>query len=206
MKKKVIYEAIDGEKFESYLECENHEKELIKQHDEAVFSDAINILIDLDKSFWPNDRIYTTLEDTIEKCSYNPGIYLQAMIRDVFNKNDDVSYSKLEAGIKNIFTQHKYGNEVFNKYLDSDIFESAQEEAEIRHDFATALRDCKEGSDLASQLHWAFSDKDITELAKLHKSNKFRKKIEDLLEDCNFHYECGKFVKNEYGEFFNKYS
>ena len=201
MKKKVIYEAIDGEKFESYLECENHEKELLKQHDEAVLSDAVNILIDLDKNFWPNDRIYTTLENTIEKCRYNPGIYLQAMIRDTFNKKDEISYSKLEIEIKNIFFQYKYGSEVFDKYLDSDIFESAQEEATIRHDFAAALRNCKKGTDLSFKLHFAFSDNDITELAKLHKSNKFRKKIENLLEDCNFHYECGKFAKNEYDEF-----
>lgn len=103
MKKKVIYEASDGKGFESYLECEDYERELKKQHDNAVLSDAVNILIDLDKNFWANDRIYTTLEDTIEKCRYNPGIYLQAMIRDTFNKNDEISYSKLEIEIKNIF-------------------------------------------------------------------------------------------------------
>lgn len=202
MKKKVIYEASDGKGFESYLECEDYERELKKQHDNAVLSDAVNILIDLDKNFWANDRIYTTLEDTIEKCRYNPGIYLQAMIRDTFNKNDEISYSKLEIEIKNIFSQYKYGNEVFDKYLDYDIFESAQEEAKIRHDFAAALKKCKNGYELSSPLHWGFSNKDIFELAKLHKSNKFRKKIEDLLEDCNFHYECEKFSKNEYDEFF----
>ena len=201
MKKKTIYEASDGKEFSSYIECESYEQELKKQHDDAVLNDVINILIALDGKFWPEDRTYKTFEDTIKKCHYNPGLYLQAMIRDIFNKNDDVSYSKLENEIKNIFSQYKYGNEVFDKYLDSDIFESAQEEAEIRHDFATSLRNCKEGSDLSSQLHWAFSDKDVTELAKLHKSNKFRRKIEDLLEDCNFHYECGKFAKNEYDEF-----
>lgn len=52
MKKKVIYEASDGKGFESYLECEDYERELKKQHDNAVLSDAVNILIDLDKNFW----------------------------------------------------------------------------------------------------------------------------------------------------------
>lgn len=204
MKKKVIYEANDGKEFVSYTECENYEQELKKQHDNAVLNNVVNILIDLDKRYWPENRAYKAFEDTNKVCSRNPGLYLEMMVRDIFNisKNDDNSYTDLESEIKNIILKYEYGNEILGKYLESYVFDDAKEEAKIRHDFATALRNCKNGYELSSPLHWAFSDKDITELAKLHKSNKFRKKIEDLLEDCNFHYECEKFSKNEYDEFF----
>lgn len=37
----------------------------------------------------------------------------------------------------------------------------------------------------------------------LHKANKCRKKIEDLLTDCNFHYESAKFHNKDYAEFLN---
>ena len=70
----------------------------------------------------------------------------------------------------------------------------------IRRDFASALRNVKEGRKLAPDLGWSFYDRDIVELAKLHKAGKFRKKIEDLLEDCNFHYECGLLAAKEYDE------
>ena len=74
-------------------------------------------------------------------------------------------------------------------------------EDEIREDWESALEQVKNGTDLSSIIGWAFSDEDITELAKLHKNNICREKIEDLLEDCNFHYECGKFANEEYDEF-----
>lgn len=72
---------------------------------------------------------------------------------------------------------------------------------EIRNDFATALKKCKRGTDLSHLLGYGFSKRDISNLAKLHKSNKYRKKIEDLLEDCNFHYECNEFMQGNYAEF-----
>lgn len=74
-------------------------------------------------------------------------------------------------------------------------------EEEIREDWKSALEQVEEGSDLSSIIGWAFSDEDITELAKLHKANICRDKIEDLLEDCNFHSECSKFANGEYDEF-----
>jgi hypothetical protein len=36
---------------------------------------------------------------------------------------------------------------------------------------------------------------------EIHKKNKFRKKIEDLLEDCNFHSECGFLCDKDYEGF-----
>lgn len=74
-------------------------------------------------------------------------------------------------------------------------------EQEIRSDWAAALRSVKYGYELSKWIDYGFYDEDIVELAKLHKRNRFRRKIEDLLEDCNFHYECGKFADHDYDEF-----
>lgn len=80
-------------------------------------------------------------------------------------------------------------------------FEKCVREAEIRLDFASALRSVKNGTDLSYPLGWGFGKDDLMALMALHKSNKFRRKIEDLLEDCNFHTECGLLSEKQYEEF-----
>lgn len=77
-------------------------------------------------------------------------------------------------------------------------FEEARKSAMIRKDWATALRRAKKGTDLSHKIRYALSKADIKELAKLHLSNKFRRKIEDLLEDCNFHAENSDFIDGKY--------
>ena len=43
---------------------------------------------------------------------------------------------------------------------------------------------------ISAAIDFGFSDEDIDELFRLHKEGYFRTKIENLLEDCNFHPEC----------------
>lgn len=74
-------------------------------------------------------------------------------------------------------------------------------EAEIRSDWAAALRSVKDGSDLSADIRYGFSELDLSILAKLHKRNHFRTKIEDLLEDCNFHVECSDFSEGNYSKY-----
>ncbi len=74
------------------------------------------------------------------------------------------------------------------------------DDATIRKDFAAALKSVKHGDDLSGRLDWSFSPRDISELAKLHKAGKFRKKIEDLLTDCNFHSEYSMMTAKQYDE------
>lgn len=80
-------------------------------------------------------------------------------------------------------------------------FRKCVEDAEIRLDFANALRNVKHGRNLSLKLSWCFGKEDLLNLMKLHKSNRFRKKIEDLLEDCNFHTECGLLYDRKYDEY-----
>lgn len=68
----------------------------------------------------------------------------------------------------------------------------------VRNDFPSALRNVKRGADLSHILRYSFSHNDLVTLAKLHRKNRFRKKIEDLLEDCNYHYVCGMLASGEY--------
>ena len=51
---------------------------------------------------------------------------------------------------------------------------------------------------LQEYLNMDFLKSDLSELAKLHKANHFRAKIEDLLTTDNFHTDCDNFVKENY--------
>ena len=72
------------------------------------------------------------------------------------------------------------------------------EEAELRKNIADALRASRNGSDLSGRLGYCFYRFDCDRLFKLHKSGKYRKKIEDLLEDCNYHWLSGLLARKDY--------
>ena len=77
---------------------------------------------------------------------------------------------------------------------------SIKENVKIRSDFASALRKVKNGAELAGRLGWSFSDDDLRQLTALHRKNRFRQKIEDLLTDANFHSECILLQDRKYDE------
>lgn len=76
-----------------------------------------------------------------------------------------------------------------------------REEAEIRRDWLSALQKVRVGNELSGKIRYNLSSVDLKKLALLHQANKCRKKIENLLTDCNFHYEAGQFAKRQYEEF-----
>ena len=80
-------------------------------------------------------------------------------------------------------------------------FNDCINDAIVRSDWYEALKNVKKGTDLSSKISYVLSDEDLSELAKLHKKNKFRKKIEDLLEDINFHQESGDFANKNYDKY-----
>ena len=126
----------------------------------------------------------------------NGYLWLKSDIIDLLSKSEDVftMSRKIEAVIK----KSPYADVIFNKFIQMD---ELMDEVEIRKDFSAALKTVKVGRDLAPRIGYAFSAVDIRNLALLHKANKYRKKIESLLEACNFHYENGKFDRGEYEEF-----
>jgi hypothetical protein len=80
-------------------------------------------------------------------------------------------------------------------------FDKCIEDAEVRLDFASYLRNVNNTSELAHKLSYGFDSDDLMELMKLHKGNKFRKKIENLLTGCNYHSESALLSEKKYDEF-----
>ena len=73
----------------------------------------------------------------------------------------------------------------------------------IRKNFKKYLNKVDRGFELSSALGYGFSNADIKKLAKIHKAGdtRIREKIEDLLEDCNFHTECADFAAGRYDSY-----
>lgn len=182
MIKKINYVANDGKEFDTAAECLEYEKMMLNNFKRAM--------VELDVKLW--ERYYPE-----QKGQPNPELYqavdwLRADIEHIM-----LDFPGSREDILNLIRTNKYGKEILKEIALNKI----DRNVEIRSDFAAALKSVKSGSDLSSDLRWNLSNKDICKLAKLHQKNKYRKKIESLLTDCNFHYECGKFINGEYDEF-----
>lgn len=70
----------------------------------------------------------------------------------------------------------------------------------IRQNWAEALKNVEHGSDLSSEIGFGFKKQDLLMLCNLHEANLFREKIDDLLEDCNFHRESSLMIEGKYDE------
>ena len=189
MTTKTIYVALDGWEFQNEDECREYEQQL-KKKAAAEKSSVLEKAIALDELIW---KKYHPEYDGTNRPSENQVItYLR----------NDISKIMLEfpgSGeiIQTIIKGASCGSEIL-AMLD---WEKIQDNVNIRSNFYEALQSVKDGSDLAGRLWYSFSSVDIAHMAELHKSNKCRKKIEDLLACCNFHYESGKFRRHEYDEF-----
>lgn len=82
--------------------------------------------------------------------------------------------------------------------FDVDELEQMTED-EIRADWEAALN-TMEYSEIAKEIEWGFTDEDLQELMRLHKSGICRQQIEDLLDDCNFHTESADWHDGIYEE------
>ncbi len=88
----------------------------------------------------------------------------------------------------------------FNVKVDLLDWTKIEKALEIRSDWAAALKKVRRGSDLSAKIGWGFEKSDLRTLLKLHQQNKYRKKIEDLLTDCNFHSFCEALWGGNYDE------
>lgn len=70
-------------------------------------------------------------------------------------------------------------------------------EEEIRADWEKALNTMNY-SDISRTIRWGFTPEDLRELMRLHRGCIQWPKIEDLLEDCNFHTFCGCLSEDDY--------
>lgn len=76
-------------------------------------------------------------------------------------------------------------------------------EEAIRKDWNAALESVNDGCSLSAIIRWGFTQQDLIVLCALHQAGKHQQKIVDLLEDCNFHTECGLLDENRHDDCMN---
>lgn len=190
MKIEQIYIAEDGKRFNDRDKCIKYESELKEKKQKEILQE----IKDLDLAIWK--KYYPDYQEDKEPELYQSPMWLRTDIIAII-----IAFPESESDIISTISKAKHGKEIIEDYLKLD---SIRNEVKIRIDFLSALCLVEDGSDLSSSIQYSLSSKDITELAKLHKANKCRRKIEELLTSCNFHYECGKFTNKEYEEFLRK--
>lgn len=104
--------------------------------------------------------------------------------------------------LKELFVKYKIDLEIYNTYIDKAAIEKA---VYIRTNWQQVLMNVERVQSLSDVLGYGFSKRDISILAELHKSHKeLKDKIEDLLEDCNFHTEARRFSSGNYEPYINE--
>lgn len=131
--------------------------------------------------------------EAFEGSSYSP-YNLEETITEILRGATDMNATTDEIVAFIRYNSNK-AEEILNNWVHIG---RCMEDVLIRRDFSSALKRYKDARTIARILHYAFSKDDISALAKLHKGNRYRKKIEELLEDANFHTECGDFASGNY--------
>lgn len=86
--------------------------------------------------------------------------------------------------------------------LDNVPIDKIRAEKALRKDLLSALKNVENGSELAPSLRYTLYDNDIIMLARLHKRNLCREKVEQLLDGCGRHKESAILTDKGYSFFF----
>lgn len=171
---------------------------------EQITTELLNICKALDDRYdidWGKDFSY---DNYPEKQKDNPGValmYVEDCITEAFkNHTKDEIYNDMMFTISMTLSD-RLSYLIFHNDV-AKTLDGLYRDYEIRADWKTALQNIKHGSDLNSDIGYCLSKEDISNLAEIHRDNRgLRKKIEDLLTSCNFHYESGEFNLKHYDEF-----
>ncbi len=90
--------------------------------------------------------------------------------------------------------------EAFMKRISNRYWKNIKAEIDNHRDWSAAFKSVKDGADLSGPVRDSFYQSDLYEFVRLHKANRFRKKIEELLTDCNYHGESGMLSSGMYDE------
>lgn len=192
MEKKTIYIANDGKEFTTEKECVEHEIFCEIEREKAVLKEAVIV----DNTIWKRYCPELIVGEEIESAPLHLAIvWLRNDIVDILKKAKNVEDVKQE--IIEYIKTNEFGDEIISRLNFVDI----NEEVTIRRDFAKAFETVKNGSDLSHILRYSLGRSDLEKLAILHKAKKSRKKIEELLMDCNFHCECADFRNGKYDKY-----
>lgn len=132
-----------------------------------------------------------------EELTGNPVAHFETDLEAIMYRADDVKKTREE--LRLIILDTRYSGEAQKEGM--KLLNSSWQAVSIRRDWYTAIKFAKKGTDLSARIKWSFFRDDIKKLAMLHKANRGRKKIEALLEDCNFHKECADFATKNYAKY-----
>ena len=164
----------------------NKEKKRIARR-EKVEEELIRLDTEIWKKYHPED---TKVSKEVK------GWWLKEDIGYLLAERDcdiDERFSEIEK----IINSSEYAEDISEKF---SLKLSCYDVAALRRDLASTLKKYKDISDLSSDLNYSFTHQDIRDFVALHRKNRFRKKIEDLLTNCNFHYECSMMCNKKYDE------
>ena len=190
MRKEVKYIADDGKEFFDANECLSYEAKEKAKRTKKIQEEMIR----LDDELW--EKYVGKYEGTAQPTLLTADLWLKNDIAAILMKFENYLVDTKDEIVGEI-EKSPYGKEI----MEILNFDKIMKSVLIRKDFKTALSKVKNGSSLSEKLGYSLSPGDLKELAKLHKSNKCRRKIEELLTDCNFHTECGKFASKQYDEY-----
>lgn len=186
---KIKYIADDGTEFASEQTCKEHER-ILKEKRILVIQ---QIMCELDQTIWQK---YRGSSDMDEVPKHLASVWLRNDIISVLS-DEGIAVEQRLREIIAIINETDYGSEILDLIKIRDI----REEVKIRRDWSNALQKVKSGDKLSRNIGYSLSSVDLKKLALLHQSNRYRKKIEELLTNCNFHHEAGKFANQQYEEF-----
>lgn len=91
---------------------------------------------------------------------------------------------------------------ILDRVLDASVVDRMYED-DVRSDFGSAFEQIQHGESLAGLLNWGLGTDDISALAILHRDGdeELQGKIEDLLEECNYHEENADFQEGNYDKY-----
>ena len=141
-----------------------------------------------------SNRIFKTIMKVpVDTIPYKCGERYMACTLEVVNGRLELKCD----GTSKYFKTAAEANDFMNK---NPVYESGRA-VEIRFNFDEAFKKVTKGYELSGILGYGFSKEDISNLAKLHRDEKWRNKIIELLEDCNFHIECDDFDSGKYDKY-----
>lgn len=181
---KIVYIAEDGKEFKTAAECKDYEDETRHKKRKLILTEIWRLDQEIYFHYYPHKDTWA-----MPAVELAPS-WLEETITTVLSEDPDS-----EDMIIKMIRNSKYGETILSDFVK---MKKCRKAAKIRGNFGEALKSVKEGSDLAHDIGYGFSDEDLSELAQLHKAKKYRKKIEDLLTACNFHDACSDFKKKRY--------
>lgn len=187
MRKEIVYIAEDGKKFANEQDCQKYEQMMRTNHNTSV----LQTIKELDQKMWK--KYHPDYNEKNEPSLNVAPIWLKTDVISIL-----MDFPESEDDVMSMIKEAKYADEIFKKYLD---MAEVKRQIAVRNDFKAAFKSVKHGWELSSDLDYSMSKKDLSNLAKLHKAGKCRRKIEELLTDCNFHSAYGAFCKQDYDEF-----